>query len=133
MLSTSEANAAANAVLEAGKAERIRRLEAAADRIPRIYRSSFLSRVPGWRQAELIREARRTAGSAWVGIALGACLIWLVGVLWFAAERSRLSSAICLAMPAVGGLSALLRVVLVKLKLQQLLLEDLAHMPSDGI
>lgn len=83
MLTKSQALAAADALAEGGKAKRIERLEREADRLPFYYRSSSLSLVPGWRQAQLVAEARRPGRITWLDIAAAGCMLALGLAVWF--------------------------------------------------
>jgi hypothetical protein len=133
MLTKSQADAVADALVEGNKAERIGRLEAGAARIPHYYRSQYLSRVPAWRQTQLVAEAQRTAGFTWLAAGIVACMLLLVAVLWFSSEHSRSLSALWPVVPVIGAFSALFRVLLVKLRLQDLLLQELLPQQGDGI
>jgi hypothetical protein len=125
MLTKSQAGAAADALVEGSKAERIQRLEASAARIPHYYQSQYLSRVPAWRQTQLVAEARRTAGFTWLAAGIVACMLLLVAVLWFSSAHSHSLSTFWPVVPVVGAFSALFRVLLVKFRLQELLLREL--------
>ena len=136
MLTKSQATAVADALVEGGKAERIARLQAGAARIPSMYQSHALSRIPAGRQTQLVAQARRSAGLSWTAAAFVGCLVLLVAVcvavFWFSSEHIRLGATFWLLLPVVAAFAALFRVVLVKLRLQDLLLEELAPRQRDG-
>ena len=131
MLTKSQAQAAADALVEGGKAERIDRLEKQADRIPFYYRNSSLSRLPGWRQSQLVAQARRTAHSTGLGIAGGIGMLVVGWAVWFSSEHA--FTTLGPLELAFGGIATLFRIMLVKLRLQELLIEELTRQQSDGI
>jgi hypothetical protein len=133
MLTKSQAQVEAGALLEQGKAERIARLESQAERIPFYYRNSFLSSLPGWRQAQLVRDARLSGHSTWLDIAAVGSMVMLGLAVWLSFEHAHPFERLGPFEFAMGGLGALLRIMLVKLRLQELLIEELSPRPSDGI
>ncbi len=133
MLTKSQAQAAADALVEGGQTKRIGRLEASAARIPPYYRSRSLSRVPAWRQAQIVAEARRTAAFTWLVPATVGCMILLALAVWFSSDHARPLASLGPAVLALGGIGSLFRVMLVKLRLQELLLQELAPQESNGI
>ena len=133
MLTKSQAQAAADALVEGGKAKRIGWLEARAARIPPYYRNRSLSRVPTWRQAQLVGEARRTAAFTWLAPAAMGCMLLLALAVWFSSEHARPLATLGPAVLALGGFGSLFRVMLVKLRFQELLLQELAPQQSNGI
>ena len=126
MLTKYQAGEIADALVEGAQAERHQRLEASAAPIPAFYRSEHLSRVPAWRQTQLVAEARRTAGFTWVAAGMVACVLSLVALLWFISEAKHSPIAFWAVVPVTSTFSALLRALLVKLRLQQLLLRELS-------
>ena len=133
MLTKSQAQAAAEALVEGGSAKRIGRLEARAARIPPYYRNRSLSRLPAWRRAQLVAEAQRTAAFTWLVPAVTGCMLLLSLAVWFSSEQTRSLATLWPAVLALGGIGLLFRVMLVKLRLQELLLQELAPPQSNGI
>jgi len=133
MLTKSQALAAADALAEGGKAKRIERLEREADRIPFYYRSSSLSRVPGWRQAQLVAEARRPSRFTWLDLTAAGCMLALGLGVWFSAGHARPFATLGPFELAFASMGVLIRIMLVKLRLQELLINELAPKPSNGI
>lgn len=127
MLTKTQASAIADAFVESGKAQRNARLEASATRIPRIYQSRFLSQVPAWRQAQLIHEARRPAGFTWLTVGYLVCMVLFSAILLFSFFSGHTRSlAMSLLIVPIMGMGTLFRVMLVKIRLQELLLEERA-------
>ncbi len=132
MLTKTEAIAAADALMEPARVERMSKLEANAVRIPRYYQSEWLLAVAPWRQAELVREARRTSGSFWVASILATCALVFVGLAWALVEHKHLSSALVAFVPAMAGYAALVRVLLVRQRLLVLLLRESTQPQGHG-
>ena len=127
MLTKSQALAAADALAEAGKARRIERLEREADRLPFYYRSSSLSLVPGWRQAQLVAEARRPGRITWLDMAAAGCMLALGLAIWFSSsEHARPFVTLGPFELAFGSIGVLIRIMLVRFRLQELLIKELA-------
>jgi hypothetical protein len=133
MLTKSQAQAAGDALTEAGKAERIERLARKADRIPFYYRSSSLSRLPRWRQGELVAVARRSAHLTWLDVAIFGCMLAVGLAVWFSFEHVRPLATLGPFEVAFGATGVLFRIMRVKLRLLELLIEELAPKQSDGI
>ena len=124
MLTKSQANAVADALVEGGQAKRMAQLELRAARIPLYYQSKALSRLPAWRQARLVAEARRTAGFTWAAIGASGCMLLVALVLWFSTETRRPVVTLWPAVLVMGVASVLVRLLVVRLWLQELLLKS---------
>ncbi len=124
MLNKEQAAAAAEALLAPGTSEKIEKNEARLRRIPRAFRSQYLSQLAGPRQLELIAEASR---SGWPKVQIGAfmlCLLWLIALIGYASWNLRLSILSLSAIPAVYGLVYLFSTACTRAKLQELLLRE---------
>jgi hypothetical protein len=133
MLTKTQAAAVGDALVEAEKAERLRRLEAGAARIPHGYGSQHLSKLPPWRQSQLVAEARNGGGFSWLAAGVLACLLLLAAALWQSSRHAAALSDLWLFLPAFWACCALFRLMLVKLRLQELLLRELLPEHRDGV
>ena len=75
MLTPEQANAAAEALLRAKRIEFERERDAKAKPVPFYYRSDDLSRLPRWRQAELLAQSKQEVQSQSVVWGLVAALV----------------------------------------------------------
>jgi hypothetical protein len=103
MLTPAQAQFIADGLVEEKKRERAESHWARARRIPRVYRSSALRKLPLSRQTELVEQASSTVSSKWS--VLLTCCAWSslsVGALWLVGS-SRLGNW-SFALPILLGL-----------------------------
>jgi len=100
--------------------------------IPSSYRSTSLLALPPLEQMDLLAQAKQTANRSRQAISIFLCWVALIALLVPALWTVRTRSIVWLALVAIAVMGIQIRILLVRLRLQDLLLENMALKDDAG-
>jgi len=130
MLTKDQATSIADALAAGERSTREQEMEMSARQIPWRFRSKVLLRLPPRQQLQLLERARRSAVFTSHAGSLAVCCAAFVVVLSFVLWSIRGGTLFWLLLAAIGVMAIQVRIMLVRLRLQELLLEQVHVAPS---